>query len=109
MDDLEKQIEVAADNYSILENGKARESQFFEITEKGLDYQVTKAFISGVNSEVAKLFHQNGMYSEEELEDLMLEFSWRHDKRVTFKEWFKGNKKKGKEFDGCVSFSADWS
>jgi len=33
-------------------------------------------------------------YTEEELMDLMNEFSWRLDKRITFKEWFELNKKK---------------
>jgi len=37
-----KTINEAANDYSILKNGKPRDNQFFEITENGLDYQVNK-------------------------------------------------------------------
>lgn len=37
---------------------------------------------------------ENSLYTEEDILDLITEFSWRLDKNITFKQWFSENKKK---------------
>lgn len=62
-----KTIEEGVNNYSILKNGEPRDNQFFEMTERGLDYQVTEAFLAGVE------FAQRWIPVEEELPEYNLD------------------------------------
>jgi len=56
MKDYNKRIEEVAKNYSN-------------------NYDVRDAVIWGVNSEVAKEFHQQGMYTEEDIQSILIEYS----------------------------------
>lgn len=80
-------IECANCNKVLKEEPLTSDVQWDEI-----DFSV--GYNYGVKSNIAKEYWQKGLYTEEELMDLMDEFSWRLDKRITFKEWIKENKKK---------------
>lgn len=82
MEELEKKVEEAAKKYI---------KDYY--SEQIMPKCVKDAFINGAKSPEAKEYWQKGMYSEEELLDLTDEFSWRHDKSVTFREWFNEHKK----------------
>lgn len=97
MKNIEQKIEKAADNYSVLQNGRPRDGQFFEVTEHSLDYQVTNAFTSGVYSEIAKEYHTQNLYTEEEVKTLIQDYLGDLSntyKEIPFDKWFEQNKKK---------------
>lgn len=99
MNELEKKIEEAARDYSILENGKPREHQYYEMTELGLDYQVTKAFTEGALSPEAKEYWQQDMkeaFEAGELYDNDGRYALNKGggKALQFKYWLEQNKKK---------------
>ena len=74
MEDLEKKIEEAAENFSVIKRGQI------------------DSFIEGAKSPEAKEFHQQGMYSEEDLIDFSVwcginyisYYSQRNNKRIWF-------------------------
>ena len=71
--DLEKQIEEAAEKYSL--NGDWTMFAEKEIVRK-------EAYISGAKSEAAKEYWQQGMYSEDEIWELLF------DNTNIFLDWF---------------------
>lgn len=99
MEDLEKKIEEAAELY-----GKSYDDIF------GTCGVATDSFESGAKSPEAKAFHQQGMYTEEEVKEVLLKSqgSWivyenpLTDRRCCtsnwefeyFNIWFEQNKKK---------------
>ena len=90
MKDLEKQIEQASKD-------AFKASELFEAASPHYE----NGFIKGAKSEAAKAFHQQGMYSEEETEELLVEYMLyceECERKDSFpdnaRNWFETNKKK---------------
>ena len=84
---LEKQIEEAAEiEYSIKDG-------LLSNRERDIS---RSAYIKGTKSEAAKAFHQQGMYSEEEVKQLLNQCNCLSKSIEDFneQEWFEQNKKK---------------
>lgn len=85
MEDLEKQIKEQGRLYSLGEENSTR---------------ISEAFEDGVTSDVSKEYWQQGMYSEEEVLNLLIlaeheaKIAYSYLDRVSIKKWFEQNKKK---------------
>jgi len=80
MVDLEKQIEVDAEIYA------------YDISVDFASVARINSFIQGAKSEAAKAYHTKGMYSEEEVLELLLNYAGENP--IHLKEWFDKSKKK---------------
>lgn len=103
MEKFEKEIGEAAEKYSIEKHGIPEIWEKIQITETLFDSNITNAFIVGAKSPEAKQYWQQGMYSEEEVLNLIrdaIEYGYNacYDKKgigdVMINKWIEENKKK---------------
>ena len=88
--DLEKQIEISADKFA---DSEWRYSNGYIVAEAVKQY-----FIIGAKSEAAKQYWQQGMYTEEEVKQMIVKFfnscTDSFINQYSFDKWFEQNKKK---------------
>lgn len=96
MEDLEKQIEKAAEKY-IFQNTKLEGSEDHFINFSGGSFE-KDCWINGAKSLEAKQYWQQGMYSEEEVFNLAWQLweGFLHETKEypDYHTWFEENKKK---------------
>lgn len=97
MEEIEKKIEEAAENF-IVKNTKPNnvdlEDHFVNFSGGSFEKD---CWISGAKSEAAKQYWQQGMYSEEEVKELLIKCLAYTNISILGKEfenWFNKNKKK---------------